>query len=107
MKLLFAIVEQADAPALIQNLSRRGYQSTRSNTTGGFLNKDNVTIMIGVDDIQVQPVIETIREFTSKRITTVGTQTELGHGQSPSAPLDVSIDGATIFITSVDRYEKV
>lgn len=107
MKLLFAIVDREDAAPVIQNLNQRGYQSTRLDATGGFLMKENVTLMIGIDDMQVQPVIEIIREYSHKRTTLVSDETRLGHGQAPSSAVEVSSGGGTIFCVDVDRFEKV
>ena len=53
MKLIIAIINRDDAGAVIQNLSRNGFSSTRLSTTGGFLLAGNVTLLIGVEEERV------------------------------------------------------
>ena len=40
---------------------------TRLSTTGGFLRQGNVSLMVGVDETQVEDVLTIIRENTHKR----------------------------------------
>ena len=67
MKLIVAIVNYDDANAVTQNLTKNGYSSTRLSTTGGFLLAGNVTLLIGVQDDQVQNVIDLIHQFSHSR----------------------------------------
>ena len=62
MKLIFAIVRDTDDRAVIDALITRTYRVTRVASTGGFLRRGNVTLMIGVEAEQVQPVLDLIRE---------------------------------------------
>ena len=49
MKLLIAIVQDADVNFLMDALTDNGYRVTRLSTTGGFLKKGNTTLLIGVE----------------------------------------------------------
>jgi uncharacterized protein YaaQ len=62
MKLILAVVRDSDEAPVINKLVERGYRVTRLASTGGFLRKGNVTLMIGVDVEQVQTVIDLMRE---------------------------------------------
>ena len=57
MKLVIAVVEDTDAPALIEKLVEAGVQATKLASTGGFLLHGNTTLLIGVDDSRVEEVI--------------------------------------------------
>ena len=62
MKMILGILNSDDAPVVIQNLNKAGYFVTRLSTSGGFLRAGNVTILVGVDDEQVRPVIDIIHQ---------------------------------------------
>ena len=62
MKLVVAIVRDQDAGRAIDNLIGREYRATRINTAGGFLKRGNATILIGVEDEQVDDVLEVLQD---------------------------------------------
>lgn len=62
MKLIIAIVRDIDDAAVINELVTREYRVTRMASTGGFLRRGMVTLLIGVDPEQVQPVFDLIRD---------------------------------------------
>jgi uncharacterized protein YaaQ len=65
MKLILAIVRSIDAGPTIDELVTRGYRVTRLASTGGFLRRGNVTLLVGVDDPSVDVVIGILRETCS------------------------------------------
>jgi len=62
MKLMIAIVRDTDDGPVVERLTGQGYRVTRVASTGGFLRRGNVTLLIGVDAPQVQPVLDLLRE---------------------------------------------
>lgn len=106
MKLLFAIVNRDDSNTVVRNLSRQGFSSTKLATTGGFLMSGNITLMIGVEEAQVQQVIDIIKEHSHSRKHVIPSS-EMGFDFEAATPLEVNIGGATIFVVDVDRFEKV
>ena len=62
MKLILAIVRSADDPFVVRALVSRGYRVTRVASRGGFWRRGNVTLLIGVEDDQVHPAIDVIRQ---------------------------------------------
>jgi uncharacterized protein YaaQ len=60
MKLIIAIIKDMDDAEVIRQLVERKYRVTRMASTGGFLRRGNVTLLIGVEPEQVQPAIEVI-----------------------------------------------
>ena len=64
MKLIFAIVHDEDSPRLMAELNRAGYRVTKLNSTGGFLRSGNTTLMIVVDDDQLDDVLSIIRKYS-------------------------------------------
>jgi uncharacterized protein YaaQ len=65
MKLIIAIVHDVDAGAVIEELVSRQYRVTRVASTGGFLRRGNVTLLIGVEEQHVHPAIDVLRETCS------------------------------------------
>ncbi len=106
MKLLFAIINRDDSGTVVRNLSREGFSSTKLSTTGGFLLSNNITLMVGVEDEEVQQVIDIIKTHSHSRTQIIPT-TEMGLDFEAATPLEVSVGGATIFVVDVDRFEKV
>ena len=105
MKLVIAIVNKDDSGRLTSNLNQAGFMSTKLSTTGGFLKAGNTTFLIGVEEHQVDDVIATIRDYSSKREQTVPNLTAMG-GEALPTTVRVTVGGATIFVTDAERYEK-
>ena len=58
MKLMFVVVRDADADTVVQSLVENHYRLTRVASTGGFLRHGNATLMIGIEEDQLQAVID-------------------------------------------------
>ena len=65
VKLIIAIVHDVDAGAVIEELVSHQYRVTRVASTGGFLRRGNVTLLIGVEEQHVHPAIDVLRETCS------------------------------------------
>ena len=107
MKLIFAIVNSDDSSAVQSALTKAGFSATKLATTGGFLMAGNTTFIIGVDDEKVDEVITIIENHSKKRSQIVPTSATYGAGLYNSFPVEVTVGGATIFVTDVQRFEKV
>jgi uncharacterized protein YaaQ len=62
MKLILAVIRDIDSEPVIRTLIKAGYKVTRLASTGGFLRRGNMTLMIGVDEGQEQTVIDLMRK---------------------------------------------
>ncbi len=87
MKMVILIVKDSDADGVTQALTTAEYRVTRVASTGGFLRSGVVTLLLGVDDDRVDPVIGMIRQRLSSAST--------------------SERRATLFVVPVERYEQV
>ncbi len=65
MKLVITIIRDTDDANVINHLVERGYRVTRVASTGGFLRRGNVTLLIGAETNQVQEVMELLRAVCS------------------------------------------
>lgn len=109
MKMVVAIVQAEDAGGLLSHLTDKGYRATRIRTAGGFLREANATILIGVDEPDVEMVLEIIRENCNTRrqqINPAPAVMEPGEFFLPY-PMEVEVGGATVFVMPVERFERL
>jgi uncharacterized protein YaaQ len=109
VKLVVAIVHNEDAGALVDALLAREFRATRLHSSGGFLKESNATIILGVEDDQVEPVLAIVREECTARTRTVNPMPpimEPGEFFMPY-PLRVEVGGATVFVLPVERLERL
>lgn len=88
MKLIIAILRDSDHEPVSRSLTSQGFRVTLIASTGGFLRRGSTTLLIGLDDDQVDPALKTIRE-------TCGPASEPGETR------------ATIFVLPVDQYTQL
>lgn len=107
MKLIFAIVSNDDSSKVSKELTKNKFSVTKLATTGGFLMAGNTTFIIGTDDDKVDSVIELIGKHSKKRTQMVPSSASYGVGMYTSFPVEVQVGGATVFVTNVERFEKL
>ncbi len=105
MKLVFAIVNGDDSQSVSKALMKNGFFATKLASTGSFLSTGNTTFLTCVEDQQLDTVIDIIRQKSHKRKQLVPTGIPFDSGVS--FPVEVEVGGATIFVTDVERFEKV
>lgn len=86
MKMIIAIVNDNDADTLTQAFTAASFRVTRVASTGGFLRSGVATMLLGVEDDQVDAVIQTAKSALPPR----GEQKR-----------------ATVFVVPVSRFEQV
>jgi uncharacterized protein YaaQ len=95
MKLIVAIVQGEDADDVIRAMLAAGHRLTRINTTGGFLRRGNATLLIGVEDHQIDEVIALMQATTRRR--------------TESAPIEKGIPeyAATVFVLDASHFIRI
>jgi uncharacterized protein YaaQ len=110
MKLIVAIMQDEDSRGVLDALRTGGYRSTRISTTGGFLVRGNSTILVGVQESDVEKVISILREHGQARrefVSPVMPLSESAAARHWVQPLEVEVGGATVFVLSVERFEQL
>ncbi len=75
MKMIILIVKDSEADVLTRALTSAEYRVTRIASTGSFLRSGVATLLLGVNDAQVDPAIQLVRETiamgasTEKRVS--------------------------------------
>ncbi len=86
MKMIIIIVQDNDADTLTQALTAASFRVTRVASTGGFLRSGVVTMLLGVEEAQVDAAIQTVRN---------------------SLPPIADQKRATLFVVPVQHFEQV
>jgi uncharacterized protein YaaQ len=108
VKLVVAIVHKEDAGRLVDALVERDFRATRLHSSGGFLRQSNASLLLGVEDEQVEAVLAIIRDNCVSRTQTVSPLPPLmepGEFYLPY-PTEVNVGGAVVFVLPVERYER-
>lgn len=111
MQLLIGIIQAEDTDALCRQLNAAGIRVTTIDTVGAFLAQRNTTLLLGVEDDQIEEVLDAIRATCRTRIRYIN---PLPYGPesvptglvAPSLPLEVEVGGATVFCLPVGRYVR-
>jgi uncharacterized protein YaaQ len=109
VKLVIAVVQAEDAPRTVSALTDKGISSTRISSSGGFLQQGNATLLMGVDQAQVETALEVIRENCKERsryLTPVPPLAEPGE-MFLAYPVEVQVGGATVWVVPVESFEKI
>ena len=109
MKLLMTIIHERDHSRVSETLLTAGYKFTKISTTGGFLRDGNATLMIGVDDDEVETVIGLIRDSckTREQYVSLPPPDVMPAGTFIPNPIKVSVGGAVVFVVDVARFERL
>ncbi len=94
------IVQEADVENVIASMNRLGLPVTRLSSTGSFLGRRNVTLLVGTFKNQEDNVKRAIARASRQRVEFL-----LNPGQDPDMSTSVTVGGATMFAFDVERYE--
>lgn len=88
MKLIIAIVRDTDYDSISHALTAESFRVTSVASTGGFLRRGQTTMLIGVEDTQLEQALEVIRTSC------------LSCSSEPEGKR------ATVFVVKVDQFER-
>ena len=109
MKLIFAVVNGDDSAAVSKALAKNGFRATKLASSGSFLSSGNTTFLICVEESEVETVIGVVQQKCHHRKQFIPSTPAYGPrtGQVHSMPLEVPVGGATVFVTNIERFEKL
>ena len=108
MKLILAVIQNEDEDALTEAMEMEGMSVTRIGSSGGFLRASNVTLMLAVENQQIERVLALLGKHCKRR-------TKHLHPWMPSmearerflGAIPVEVGGAAVFILSLEHMEKI
>lgn len=101
--LLLAVIHRLDQNAAQDAVRASGCTVTCLPSQGGFLKKQNVTLLIGVPAGQLESTLQALREHCRHRVQFVSSP--LRHLPFP-APKRVKVGGIAAFVFQVERFEQ-
>ena len=112
MKLIFAVVHDEDAKSAVKELNKNEFGVTKLSSSGGFLRKDNCTLMIGTDDDKIGAVMDILKQTCAKReeieIITPYLNEGMHHvSKYTYTPIKVEAGGAIVFVVDVAEFWKI
>lgn len=110
-KLVFAVLQGDDYSEVVYALNQEGISVTMLNSTGGFLKRKSVTVMIGVEHDRLNELMEILQKKAGRRVEPVYSgAAPLGHGDLcpmiPTGAAQVKCGGAVVFVTDLERMER-
>ena len=88
MKLIIAIIKDEDNDAVSRALTKKDFRVTLIASTGGFLRSGRSTLLVGVEDDQLETALDVMRGACKK-------------------PKDPQEKRAIIFVLRVDQFKQL
>lgn len=104
-RLCAVVVQAQDADYIVEVLVKLGFSITRLHSTGGFLGRQNTTLLIGLSSGQEETLVRTLDQSCRTRVEYVLLPLE-GSPVPLSTPTPITVGGATIFVVEVERFEE-
>ena len=109
MKLILGIAHDRDKRRLFDALIEAGVIFTTIASTGGFLRRGNTTVLVGVEDQQVERVVSVFRDNCATQEDFVSVPQEyaaqIAFGAAISQAVQVRAGGAVVFVLDVQHFE--
>jgi len=108
MKLIIAIIQDQDVQRATSALITAGFRSTRLASSGGFLRSGSTTLLVSVDDEQVETAINVLKSVCQSRTKMVTPMTPIAGSVDTFIPypIEVVVSGAIMFVVDVERFER-
>jgi len=108
VKLSVCIIHNRDKAKTTEELIRAGFKFTVIGSTGGFLREGNTTMLIGVEDDEVDGLMSLISQTCRSREQLVNVA-PIEPGQPAgfvSNPIKVPVGGAVVFVLNVEQFGR-
>ncbi len=104
-KMILAVMSGNDYIEAVRDLNEHGFYATLLSSTGGFLKKKNVTLMIGLEEAQLENALGILEKHAGSRMDTVYVKGSGAPGLPP-VPTKVQCGGVTAFVLHIERCVK-
>jgi uncharacterized protein YaaQ len=106
MVILLAVLQAQDADLVTSALGKFGVTAFELSSTGAFLGRKNVTLLIPVQTTNIELILSELKRNCRQRIEYVSMPIE-GQPLPIPSPIPITVGGATIFILEIDQYLEV
>jgi uncharacterized protein YaaQ len=104
--LLIAVIQDQDLDTATEYLQHVGASMTYLSSSGGFLGRRNVTLLIGLPSDKEEDALIALHDACRQRIEYMTLPLE-GSPMPMPAPVPVTVGGATVFALPVERFEQI
>lgn len=94
MKLIIAIIQDDLISKVSKVLMDNKIRTTKLASTGGFLKAGNTTLVIGVENDEIEKVVSLIEGISSKKNVNEDKD-------------EVNVRGANLFVIDIDQYIRL
>ena len=107
-KMIIAIIQGSDYRLAIDDLNEAGFFVTVLNSSGGFLRKQNVTIMMGLNHEDWPRAVEILKRHGRRTEMRCSPNASGAPGMTPMAPMAIPMvcGGVVIFTLDVADYQR-
>ncbi|MBI5029365.1 MAG: cyclic-di-AMP receptor [Chloroflexi bacterium] len=107
--LILAVIQLQDEDSAISALTNAGLGVTRMGSTGGFLETGNVTLLMQLEDTQVEQAIALLKKTCVERTTLINATAVLTTPTAPYffSPTEVVVGGAIMFVLPIRRVVRM
>jgi len=106
MVILLAVLQAQDADLVTSALRKFGVSAYELSSTGAFLGRKNVTLLLPVETTNIDLVLSELKRNCRQRIEYVSMPIE-GQPLPIPSPIPITVGGATIFILEIEQYLEV
>jgi uncharacterized protein YaaQ len=106
MVILLAVLQAQDADLVTSALRKFGVSAYELSSTGAFLGRKNVTVLLPVETTNIDLVLSELKRNCRQRIEYVSMPIE-GQPLPIPSPIPITVGGATIFILEIEQYLEV
>jgi len=103
--LMAAVIQEADMESALASLSKLGFSVARLSSTGGFLSRKNVTLLIGIQTGREEAAVKALQNSCKQRVEFVSSPLQ-GSAIPTPPPTQITVGGATVFMFEVESYEE-
>jgi len=109
MKLILAVIQDANTSALMRVLKEQSIGVTKLASTGGFLREGNTTLMIGLNDEHLDHLKALMQRTCRTRTRLVTPYIPMGPQDEGvgNEPLEVTVGGGVLFVMGVQEFVKI
>ncbi len=104
-KMMAIMIQEDDLENALKALSRAGFGVDQLPSTGGFLNKRNVTLLIGIPEKREADILPILESACERRIQHLRSPLN-GSPLSFVRPTPIDVGGATIFTFNIEAYHE-
>ena len=101
MKLIVAVIQPQDEELILNALREHNFRATEFASTGGFLKRGNITLLIGVQDDRVDEAIDLLHNVCHRRVEHVERPAET-EASTTDGVCDVEVAGVVVWVLNLD-----